>query len=310
VAATVAAVNGPARTLVNAVLRRLSANASAEPRTEPRTESGTESRTEPHTWPDDGTRLSYPDWVVDRLATDLGHGTALEALESMNLPGAVTERADGYVQDLASQWVADLVKVEPGQRVADLCAAPGGKASALASAGAGVVAAIDLRPARLGLVETNRTKLGLSTMVPMVADGRRPPLRPGSFHRVLVDAPCSGLGALRRRPDARWRIEPDALERLVQLQQELLAAAAELVAPGGMLIYSVCTLTAVETVGIDRWLAEHHPELVAADPPAEPWQPHGRGALLLPQAAGTDGMYVLRLVAPAVAAPVVPDAER
>lgn len=296
VAATVAAVHGPARSLVNAVLRRLGAEREASER--------------PHIWPDEATRLSYPDWVVDRLVADLGPGPAIGALEAMNDRAVATERSDGYVQDLGSQWVAELVEVEPGQRVADLCAAPGGKATAMAAAGASLVAAVDVRPTRVGLLETNRGTLGSSTMAPIVADGRRPPLRPASFDRVLVDAPCSGLGALRRRPDARWRIETEAVARLVELQQQLVASAAELVAPGGMLVYSVCTLTEAETIGIDRWLAEQRPDLVAVEAPEGPWQSHGRGALLLPQAAGTDGMYVLRLAAPAANGDDVRAAER
>ena len=80
-------------------------------------------------WPDDATRLSYPDWIVDILRTDLGHERALGALEAMNLPPSVHERPDGYVQDPASQWVAELVGARPGEHIADLCAAPGGKAT-------------------------------------------------------------------------------------------------------------------------------------------------------------------------------------
>ncbi len=82
---------------------------------------------------------------------------------------------------------------------------------------------------------------------------------------------------------------------LVALQKMLLDALVPLVRPGGELVYSVCTLTAAESVGIDDWLAHRHPGLVALDPPPDPWRPHGRGALLLPHVAGTDGMFLLRL---------------
>jgi 16S rRNA (cytosine967-C5)-methyltransferase len=129
----------------------------------------------------------------------------------------------------------------------------------------------------------------------VVADGTAPPLRPGAADRVLVDAPCSGLGVLRRRPDARWRIRQEDLARLTVLQRRLLDAAAALVRPGGTLVYSVCTLTLAETAATDRWLADAHPDLLPLPPPGDPWAPAGRGALLLPQAAGTDGMYLLRL---------------
>jgi 16S rRNA (cytosine967-C5)-methyltransferase len=111
---------------------------------------------------------------------------------------------------------------------------------------------------------------------------------------VLVDAPCSGLGVLRRRPDARWRIDPDDVPALASLQRDLLSGGADLLAPGGVLVYSVCTLTLEETVEIDEWLSAHRPDLVALESPGPPWEPLGRGARLLPQAAGTDGMYVLR----------------
>jgi len=109
---------------------------------------------------------------------------------------------------------------------------------------------------------------------------------------VLVDAPCSGLGSLRRRPDARWRIDTDAPDRLARLQTRLLEAAAPLVAPGGSLTYSVCTLTTTETTAIADAFAQAHPGWRAAEAPGAPWIPWGSGALLLPQAAETDGMAV------------------
>jgi 16S rRNA (cytosine967-C5)-methyltransferase len=135
-----------------------------------------------------------------------------------------------------------------------------------------------------------------------VADARRPPLRPGTFDRVLLDAPCSGIGVLRRRPDARWRLTPEVIDECAALQRELLLAAAELVKPGGRLVYSVCTLTPEETLGIDEFAAEHLPRFNSERPTLaqgrEAWRMHGRGALLLPYARGTDGMYVLVLRAP------------
>ena len=265
-----------ARGLVNAVLRRV-ADAPVE-------------------WPDDATRLSVPDWVLARLAADLGPADAEAALAAMNQPATVSERADGYVQDPASQLVAEAVGVEAGETVLDLCAAPGGKATALAGAAEGVqVVAADMRPSRAGLVVANASRVGVADRVAVVAaDGTRPPFRDGRFDRVLVDAPCSGLGTLRRRADLRWRVEPEAVERLADLQSDLLGAAADLVRPGGTLVYSVCTLTAAESTEVDDRLAGERPDLEPLDPPGEPWRPWGRGALLLPQAAGTDGMYLCR----------------
>lgn len=274
VSATVEAAPRKLRGFLNAVLRRV-AEAPAD-------------------FPDDATRLSYPDWIVSRLTTDLGADEARRALETMNGPGSVTRRADGYVQDLASQWVVDLVGALPADTVLDLSAAPGGKATGLARR-AGHVVAVDLHPARAGLVAANVHTLGLTNVSVVAADGRRAPLRASSFDRVLLDAPCSGLGALRRRPDARWRIGAADVGGLAHLQRELLDAAVGLLRPGGTLVYSVCTLTEAETVAIDDHAHRAHPGLAALEPPGVPWVPWGRGALLTPQTAGTDGMYVLRL---------------
>ncbi len=127
----------------------------------------------------------------------------------------------------------------------------------------------------------------------LVADAKRPPFRAESFDAVLLDAPCSGLGVLRRRPDARWRLEPSSIETLVALQRHLLAAAEELVRPGGTLVYSVCTLTEAESIG-QRWPSGWSP----LPPPPAPWRPYGIGARLLPQDAGTDGMTLVRLRRP------------
>jgi 16S rRNA (cytosine967-C5)-methyltransferase len=265
-----------ARGLVNAVLRRVADT--------------------PIHWPDDATRLSVPDWMLDRLVTDLGRGPALAAMTAMNEPAVSAERADGYVQDPASQLVAASVAARPDDDVLDLCAAPGGKATALASNGAHVVA-VDIHARRVGLVRANSSRLGLADRIDAVAaDGTRPPFRGARFDRVVVDAPCSGLGTLRRRPDLRWRVDPPSVERLADLQRRLLASAAELVRPGGSLVYSVCTLTAAESTGIDDWIARERPDLVPMAPPDEPWQPWGRGAILLPQTAGTDGMCLFRYV--------------
>ncbi|MBW3669104.1 MAG: hypothetical protein KY443_07825 [Actinobacteria bacterium] len=276
VSATVSAAPVRARGLVNAVLRKVAGAL-------------------PVRWPDPATKLSYPDWVVRRLAADIGIDAAGAALEQMNIAPTVTEREDGYVQDEASQWVAAYVGAQPGARVADLCAAPGGKATAMASDKPALVVASDVLDHRVGLVQSNVRRLRLGNVAVLQADGRRPPYPPATFDRVLLDAPCSGLGVLRRRPDARWRIEPGDIERLAALQRDLLDAAVDLVKPGGVLVYSVCTLTLAESADIDAWLAAAHPNLVALPPPPAPWEPLGRGARLLPQTAGTDGMYVLGL---------------
>jgi 16S rRNA (cytosine967-C5)-methyltransferase len=261
-----------ARGFVNAVLRKV-------------------ART-PMVWPDRATELSYPAWIVDRIDAELGD-EADAALRRMDEPPPVTVRDDGYVQDLASQWVAAAVGAMPDESVLDVSAAPGGKATAMAAReghpGAFVVAA-DLAPARAGLIRSNAERLGAQVAV-AVADGTRPPFAPASFDRVLLDAPCSGLGALRRRPDARWRIQQRDVSELADLQRRMLAAAAPLVRPGGVLVYSVCTLTAEESVD--------HPVPDGFDVEVEPpavgeWRPFGHGWRVLPHDADTDGMVLVR----------------
>ena len=277
VSATVSATPKRFRGLVNAVLRKVASS--------------------PVSWPDDGTRLSYPDWIVDRLVADLGVDDALEALETMNRAPEVTVRADGYTQDRSSQRVVGgLVDlgVGRGSLVVDVCAAPGGKATGLAAAGALVVAA-DLRPHRVRLVAENAAttasgRPASAAVWPVVADGRHLPLRPAVADLVLVDAPCSGLGVLRRRPDARWRVAQSDVDELAGVQGELLDAAAALVAPGGVLAFSVCTLTAAETTGVAGAFADRHDQFDGLAPPGDPWVPWGSGGLLLPQADDSDGM--------------------
>ena len=259
----------------------------------------------PVTWPSDAVRLSQPDWIVDRLRQDLGDEPALAALEAMNASATSSIREDGYVQDLGSQWVVDAVGADIGDLVLDMCAAPGGKATAMAAAGARVVAS-DIRAGRVGLIVDNarRLELGADSFMVLVADGTSIPLRPGIFDKVLLDAPCSGLGALRRRPDARWRIAPDDIDTLAALQRRLIDSAIPMLRPGGELVFSVCTLSRAESLDIDTWMAEEFPELEALPAPGDAWTPLGRGAILLPQRAGTDGMYILR-----VRTPLAPDAQ-
>jgi 16S rRNA (cytosine967-C5)-methyltransferase len=285
VSATVAEVSGPARGLVNAVLRRIAEDTVAGP-----------------VWPSEAVRLSYPDWIVAELTAALGEQAAAAALEQMNVAARATLRPDGYVQDLASQWAAQAViaGAPADERIADLCAAPGGKATYLAHGEdenhPRLVVAGDVDFQRALVIGENVNRLRLDNVATIVFDGRRPPFPPSAFDRVLVDAPCSGLGVLRRRPDARWRIQPDDVGRLAGLQRELLAEALLLVRPGGLVVYSVCTLTGAETTGIDEWLSAAHPEAEAVEAAVgDAWQRVGRGVRVLPQAAGTDGMFLLAL---------------
>jgi 16S rRNA (cytosine967-C5)-methyltransferase len=207
--------------------------------------------------------------------------------------------ADGRasVQDQASQAVVRIIDAQPGERVLDVAAAPGGKASALAElmSDRGVVAAGDLHSGRVRTIVRGAQRLGLQSIAPYVGDGRHLPFVDGGFDRVLLDAPCSGLGVLRRRPDARHRVTRELIAQVAELQRHLLVEAARVTRPGGLLIYSVCTLSRAETVGIDWFANSELAEFEALDPPEAPWRRAGRGAILLPHVAGTDGMFVLRL---------------
>lgn len=239
-------------------------------------------------WPSDAARLSYPEWIADALAADLGD-ESIAVLEKMNEPPTVSARDDGYVQDISSQWVAYAVEARAGERVLDMCSAPGGKATAIAHTGAKVVAA-DRQEHRAALVAENVQRLELDLPV-LVADGTCPPFRHGTFDAVLLDAPCSGLGSLRRRADARWRIEPNDVRELARLQAQLLTSAARLVGDGGRLVYSVCTLLDDESVDHatpDGFVVDD------TEPPAGRWRRHRQGWRVLPHDADTDGMVMIR----------------
>ena len=200
------------------------------------------------------------------------------------------------VQDPAAGLVVRYAQVSDGATVLDLCAAPGGKSLALAERAARVAAA-DLSPRRLARVAENAARVGWGDRVGLVvADARQPPF--ASADAVLVDAPCTGTGTLRRHPDGRWRVRPQDLEALTVLQDELLSAAAPLVRPGGLLVYSTCSLEREENeVRIETFLAAH-PEWTV-EPPAGVVAPDlldAAGFLsVLPQRQGVDGAFAARL---------------
>jgi len=203
------------------------------------------------------------------------------------------------VQDEGSQLAAlALTRATPvreGERWLDLCAGPGGKTALLAAlAGNGRVSAVDPAPRRADLVEQNTA--GLPVDVVRV-DGRDPGLDPG-FDRVLVDAPCTGLGALRRRPEARWRRVPGDVPQLAKLQRELLASAIRLTRPGGVVLYATCSPHLVETVGVVADALRRHPvTALDARPLFEPVDGLGDGPYvqLWPHRHGTDAMFAAAL---------------
>ncbi|HVM70105.1 MAG TPA: transcription antitermination factor NusB [Gaiellaceae bacterium] len=241
--------------------------------------------------PEGPLRHSYPDWIWDTWRRDLGDEDALALMRAQNdpppvvvrhvrgpvpagaetdVPGAyevarvdedALERGEVWPQSRASQVVGHVVGSQPGERVLDLCAAPGGKTSMLR----GEVVAVELNAGRARELEQNLRRLGRDDVRILHADGRELPRELDGFDRALVDAPCSGLGVLAGRPDLRWRARP-----LPELQLELLRAAAARVRPGGTVVYSVCTVnvdeaeavvdaSGLEPEPIEEWPQFRHP---------------------------------------------------
>jgi 16S rRNA (cytosine967-C5)-methyltransferase len=207
------------------------------------------------------------------------------------------------VQDEASQLVVELLDPQPGERVLDACSAPGAKATAIAErvGEGGRVLALDRHPRRLGLVRRDARRLGVPWIETHERDASRPLADLGEFDRVLVDAPCSGLGTLRRNPDARWRIQPRDAERLAALQADILRQAAAVLRPGGTLVYSTCTVLPEENEGVVEAFLAEQPDFRRASqaeiPEAVRPVTDAQGALRTwPHRHGMDGFYAARLV--------------
>jgi 16S rRNA (cytosine967-C5)-methyltransferase len=230
------------------------------------------------------------------------YGVVLEGGDPGSVPAVAEGRAG--VQDEGSQVVAALMASAPldgaDRRWLDLCAGPGGKSALLAALaaerGAGLVA-LERQHHRSRLVQRNLEGspgvLGILT-----ADGTAPPLRPGVFDRVLVDAPCTGLGALRRRPEARWRRKPDDLFTLVLLQRQLVASAIEATRSGGLVLYATCSPVRAETSDVVTSVLRLRDDVVLEDARALlPQVPDCDGPLpgtvqLWPHRHGTDAMFM------------------
>ena len=193
------------------------------------------------------------------------------------------ERID--IIDPASVAVVNALGVESGDTVADLAAAPGGKVRMIADhAGAdGLVVACDIHPRRLATAKKRSS--GMDRIKWLVADASAPPLARSRFDKVLLDAPCTGIGTLRRRPEIRYRMEPETPQRFGILQRSLLMSALDLVRPGGRLVYSVCTVFREETSDVVSGLGGRQ----SPDTLSIPW---GDGSLLGPHISGTDGMFI------------------
>jgi 16S rRNA (cytosine967-C5)-methyltransferase len=164
------------------------------------------------------------------------------------------------VQDEASQLIAELGAIPPGGRVLDLCASPGGKTMTLAArAAGGLLVACDVRPRRVRLLRQTLGRLGIGAGIVQVPGSGELPFATGAFDYVLVDAPCSGLGTVRRDPDIRWSRTPADLARFAAAQLELLQRAARLVAPGGSLVYATCSSEPDENEMVVAGFLARHP---------------------------------------------------
>ena len=260
---------------------------------------------------------SYPDWIEAIWARDFGAGEALELMRAQNEPPETVVRLvrgeiDGEPTDVPGAYRVDRVDEEAlakgrvwpqsrgsqvaglcvgareGDRVLDLCAAPGGKATQLQ----GEVTAVEINPGRARELEENVRRLGASHVRVVLADALALPADLRGFDRVLVDAPCSGLGVLASRPDLRWRAKP-----LPELQRDLVRVAVDRVRPGGTIVYSVCTLNGdeneriVDEVGVEfEPLADEWPQFIHPR--------RGEFLLTAPHRHGTSGFFIARLKAP------------
>jgi 16S rRNA (cytosine967-C5)-methyltransferase len=215
---------------------------------------------------------------------------------SLLLPGGAPGELPGFdqgwfaIQDQASSFVVDALGPEPGELVLDACAAPGGKAGHIASlvSPGGVAVAADRSADRVCLVRRQADRLGVRALL-VAQDARRPALR-GPFDRILVDAPCSGLGSARRRPELLWRVRREELAGLGSLQAAIVASVARLLRPGGRLVYSVCTFSRAETDAVCDRILRRCPDLA----PDRIDGPDGSAARvrLWPHRHGTDAMFV------------------
>jgi 16S rRNA (cytosine967-C5)-methyltransferase len=233
-----------------------------------------------------GVELHDAPLVDDSI--ELGHGVALTELDAFT-------RGLFFVQDPAATLVSRYAHVDSGATVGDLCAAPGGKAFELARDARTVIAA-DRSWARMQRVVATAERIHADNVIALVDDARHPALH--DLDAVLIDVPCTGTGTFRRHPDARWRLKPSDLAVMPAIQRSILRAAAETVKPGGLLVYSTCSLEPEENdMQIEGFLSEH-PNFVLEPPPegAVPATVLDAGRLrVLPHKHGTDGAFAARL---------------
>ena len=245
----------------------------------------------------------------DQVATFFPEAVAIDGLpDALRLPeGWPVEQSDAWkqglveVQDAGSQLISAACAAEAGMTVIDLCAGAGGKTLALAAAmaGRGRLIAADTIRSRLSRLAPRAERAGAIFIETLLLDqGHEARALDGLKGRadvVLVDAPCSGTGTWRRNPEARWRMTPARLDRLVQEQARILDFAAPLLAPGGALVYATCALTDREGAGQVRGFLKRHDGWTAEPLGIGQGRDHGDGRLLTPGHDATDGFYFARL---------------
>lgn len=216
----------------------------------------------------------------------------------------------GYctIQDESSMLVAHTLAPEPGMKVLDVCAAPGGKTSHMAEImqNQGEIFACDVHEHKLSLIRSNANRLGINIVSAMLQDGTMLHKRfaPATFHAVLLDAPCSGLGVIRRKPDLKWSKMAENIDPLVQLQKSLLDSAAPLLKPGGVLVYSTCTWEPRENQEQVTAFLKRHPDFEMDNQFIEQLPPVVKGAVqtgeawiqILPHHLMSDGFFISRFV--------------
>lgn len=219
------------------------------------------------------------DWLAENLVFELRAHPPLNRLPSF-------QQGMFYVQDPSTLLAVSELGAQPGERVLDLCAAPGGKLTALAQAmrNEGRLFAHDTSPERLDLIRQNCARLGVSCVQPQTPADLGASGAAAGFDRILLDAPCSNTGVMRRRVELRWRVQPEEIDRLQAQQRELLRQAAARLKPGGTLVYSTCSLEPEENAGVLREFLRQHPGFKLE-----------RTRELLPFVDGVDGSYVARI---------------
>jgi 16S rRNA (cytosine967-C5)-methyltransferase len=204
-------------------------------------------------------------------------------------------------QSRASMLVAHVLDPRPGERVLDLCAAPGGKTTHLAALmeARGEIVAVERHAGRARSLQRTAMRMGAENVTVEIADAARPRRGAERFERVLVDAPCSGLGTLQARPDRRWRASEEGVRALAEQQARLLSAAAVTCAPGGTLVYSTCTVSPAENEHQIGAFLDAHSDFADIDlgPRFPAWSDPGvpGRVLALPHVQGSDGFYVAAL---------------